>query len=106
MQFALVNGVRSPAQPKTIGSCQFCGSNMVAKCGRKAMWHWAHAPQRNCDPWWENETPWHRKWKSYFPEHWRERVHEDPGTSEKHIADVVTDASRVFEFQNSPMPIE
>ncbi len=70
------------------------------------MWHWAHAPQRNCDPWWENETPWHRKWKSYFPEHWRERLHEDLGTNEKHIADVKTDGGRVLEFQNSPMPID
>ncbi len=78
MQFALINGVRSTAQPKTSGTCQFCGDNMIARCGRKTIWHWAHSPKRNCDPWWENETPWHRKWKSRFPEDWRERVYQDP----------------------------
>jgi hypothetical protein len=77
---------------------------MVAKCGLKKMWHWAHLPSRTCDPWWENETPWHRKWKSFFPEAWREYIHVDPVTNEKHIADVKTAAGRVIEFQNSPMP--
>jgi competence protein CoiA len=104
MQFALVNNARSTAQPKTSGICQFCGGNMVPKCGSKTIWHWAHAPKRSCDPWWENETPWHREWKSYFPETWRELVHEDPTTGEKHIADVKTATGRVIEFQNSPMP--
>lgn len=106
MQFALVNGHRSTAQPKTSGTCQFCGDNMIAKCGPKTIWHWAHSPKRKCDPWWENETPWHREWKSYFPEDWRERVHEDPATNEKHIADIKTDVGRVLEFQNSPMPLD
>jgi len=106
MQFALVNGVRSTAQPKTQGICQFCGDTMIAKCGRKTISHWAHTPKRKCDPWWENETPWHRRWKSCFPEDWRERIHEDPTTKEKHIADVKTDTGRVLEFQNSPMPAD
>jgi hypothetical protein len=106
VQVALVNGVRSTAQPKTTGICQHCGGELVAKCGRKTIWHWAHAPKRNCDPWWETETPWHRVWKSYFPADWRERVHNDPETNEKHIADVKTDTGLVFEFQNSPMPLD
>ena len=77
---------------------------MISKCGTKVIWHWAHSPKRDCDPWWENETPWHREWKSYFPKEWRERVHEDLATGEKHIADVKTDTELVIEFQNSPMP--
>jgi hypothetical protein len=78
---------------------------MIAKCGARTIRHWAHSPKRNCDPWWENETPWHRKWKSYFPEDWRERILPDPPlTNEKHIADVKTGTGRVIEFQNSPMP--
>ena len=104
MQFAFVNRVRSTAQPKTKGICQFCGDKMIPKCGPNKMWHWAHTPKRKCDPWWENETPWHREWKSYFPKEWRERIHEDPVANEKHIADVKTDTGRVLEFQNSPMP--
>ncbi|NQT13908.1 MAG: hypothetical protein HQ582_14235 [Planctomycetes bacterium] len=91
--------------PKTHGICQFCSDKMVSKCGPKTTWHWAHAPKRNCDPWWENETPWHREWKSRFPEEWRECVHHDPETNEKHIADIKTDSGLIIEFQNSPMSL-
>jgi hypothetical protein len=78
---------------------------MDAKCGEQKRWHWAHHRTTNCDPWWENETPWHRRWKSYFPEDWREVLHEAPSV-EKHIADVKTPNGIVFEFQNSPMQTE
>lgn len=105
MQFALVNGVRTKAVPKLGGTCAACGAPMLAKCGAKTIWHWAHRGRRHCDPWWENETPWHRLWKSYFPEGWREGVHVDP-SEERHVADVKTSSGVVLEFQNSPMPPE
>jgi len=76
---------------------------MVAKCGGKVAWHWAHTPKRQCDPWWENETDWHREWKNRFPLAWQEVIHVDPATGEKHIADVKTDFGLTIEFQNSPM---
>jgi len=60
----------------------------------------------HCDNWWENETEWHRKWKSYFPIDWQEIVHFDGESGEKHIADVKTDSGFVLEFQNYPMPLE
>ena len=78
---------------------------MLAKCGPKVIWHWAHAGRRHCDPWWENETAWHRQWKSYFPEAAREVVHFD-STGERHVADVKTSRGMVIEFQNSPMPLD
>ncbi|GEM_PF-4817493 len=64
------------------------------------MWHWAHQGTRSCDPWWENETEWHRAWKGQFPVHWQEIVHTAE-TGEKHIADVKTDRDWVIEFQHS-----
>jgi hypothetical protein len=73
---------------------------MISKCGTKVLWHWAHSRRKHCDPWWENETEWHRSWKACFPEAWREQVHFD-STGEKHIADVKTPAGTVLEFQNS-----
>ena len=78
----------------------------MAKCGPKKLWHWAHHGRRHCDPWWENETDWHRDWKSHFPEECREVVHFDLVTGEKHVADVKTKRGMVIEFQHSAMSAE
>lgn len=102
MEIALVNGTRETAKPKLVGACVSCGNSMIPKCGEKILWHWAHATKKHCDPWWENETDWHRSWKACFPLDWHEQVHFDT-TGEKHIADVRTPAGLVIEFQNSPM---
>lgn len=100
MKFALVNGERQEAQPNLSGNCPNCDHPMIAKCGEVKIWHWAHQGKRLCDPWWENETEWHRKWKDRFPTHWQEYVHR-AANGEKHIADVKTDRGWVIEFQHS-----
>jgi hypothetical protein len=78
---------------------------MIAKCGEIRMWHWAHKSGRKCDPWWENETEWHRNWKGQFPEEWQEVVHH-ASDGERHIADVKTSDGWVIEFQRSPIKAE
>jgi hypothetical protein len=100
MKFALVNEQRQEAQPHLSGKCPTCGHPMVAKCGEVKIWHWAHQGSRPCDPWWENETEWHRAWKGQFPVNWQEVVHQAEN-GEKHIADVKTDHGWVIEFQHS-----
>ena len=100
MKYALVNQQKLEAQPNLIGSCLGCDKPMVAKCGETNIWHWAHKGKRICDNWWENETKWHRNWKSHFPIEWQEVIqHAENG--EKHIADVKTDQELVLEFQHS-----
>lgn len=106
MEFALVNGVRASPQPKLKGACEFCARTTIAKCGPKIMWHWSHAGKKHCDPWWQNETEWHRQWKSYFPGEWREKRRFDDEGNEWHIADVLTPNLVAVEFQNSPMPLD
>jgi hypothetical protein len=103
MKFALVNGQRQEAQPGLSGKCPNpnCDRPMVAKCGEVRIWHWAHQGRRCSDPWWENETPWHRAWKDRFPIDWQEVIHHHAETGEKHIADVKTDRGWVIEFQHS-----
>jgi hypothetical protein len=54
----------------------------------------------SCDPWWENETEWHRNWKNCFPNDWQERIHIAV-SGEKHIADVKTIKDWIIEFQHS-----
>ncbi len=102
MQFALVNGERSEARPGERGTCETCGAEMVAKCGSRVINHWAHASKTDCDPWWENETLWHREWKNLFPEECRE-IHHVSSDGEIHRADIKTPTGIYIEIQHSPM---
>jgi competence protein CoiA len=78
---------------------------MIAKCGNRIVHHWAHARLHNCDPWWENETSWHREWKNMFPADYREISHiADNG--EVHRADIKTAAGIVVEVQHSAITDE
>lgn len=102
MKYALVDSLRHKAFPGGIGNCPTCGAAMIAKCGPRIMHHWAHADRRNCDLWWENETPWHREWKALFPDDCQEISHiADNG--EIHRADIKTPTGIVIEVQHSSM---
>lgn len=105
MKYALVNDQRLEAQPSLSGKCPSCDAPMVAKCGEIKVWHWAHLGKLMCDPWWENETEWHRAWKGQFPVEWQEAVHRAEN-GEKHIADVKTDQGWAIEFQHSHLKPE
>ena len=100
MKLALVDGKRTEATKGAKGFCPFCDSELIAKCGEVKVNHWAHKGNRNCDPWWENETEWHRAWKGQFPIDWQEVIHFDEN-GEKHIADIKTDQGWILEFQHS-----
>ena len=75
---------------------------MSAKCGPRIIHHWAHKGRRNCDPWWENETDWHRTWKNLFPIACREISHTAPD-GEVHRADIRTPTGIYIEVQHSSM---
>lgn len=100
MKYSLVNGERSEAQPGLKGQCPTCGNTTTAKCGEVKIWHWSRKGKRMCDPWWENETEWHRNLKNCFPDDWQEVRHLS-SSGELHIADVKTDQDFVLEFQHS-----
>lgn len=101
MRFALINNIRTEANPQLQGLCSCCSSPVIAKCGKQKIWHWAHKSKTNCDIWWEPETEWHRNWKNNYPADWQEISLHDEKTSEKHIADVRTVHNLVIEFQHS-----
>ncbi|MCF2870778.1 hypothetical protein L0664_06840 [Octadecabacter sp. G9-8] len=100
MRFAIQDETKIEATPKAVGKCPGCGADLVARCGTRKVWHWAHKGRRHCDHWWENETEWHRKWKDHFPTDWQEIGSRD-ADGELHIADVRTPAGLVVEFQHS-----
>lgn len=107
MKFALYNGNKIEAVKDAKGYCPICNSELIAKCGNLKINHWAHKGVRNCDPWWENETEWHRAWKGNFSNDWQEVILTDENTGEKHIADIRTSYGLVVEFQHSHIdPIE
>lgn len=101
MRYALVNGMRVEAQPGQKAVCPGCKADVVARCGRIVVWHWAHTAQLHCDQWWEPETEWHRAWKDRFPNEWQEVPTTDSCTGELHIADVRTEGGLVIELQRS-----
>ncbi len=105
MKYALVNNKRQEAQPGLTGNCELHGCPVIAKCGKVKIWHWAHIGQRQCDPWKESETEWHRAWKNCFPVGWQE-VTLLAANGDKHRADVKTDQDYVIEFQYSPIKLE
>jgi len=105
MQFSLVENERKMPFPMGKGTCEVCGAETISKCGPKVMWHWAHKTKQSCDPWWENETEWHRKWKEEFPESYREVAYTCPNTGEIHRADIATEHGLFLEIQNSPMSL-
>lgn len=100
MRFALVEGKKAEATKGAKGLCPSCGSEVIARCGEVRVDHWSHKGTRTCDPWWENETDWHRSWKGQFPVDWQEVTHFSE-KGEKHIADVKTDNGWVLELQHS-----
>lgn len=106
MQYSSVNGQKTLPYPKAKGMCEVCGAETLAKCGEKVMWHWAHKSKMECDPWWENETEWHRSWKEKFPESFREIIHKCEISGEMHRADIKSVNGIILEIQNSPISLE
>jgi len=105
MQYALINGIKSEPIKGTKGVCIGCGKAVIAKCGIIKLHHWSHITAEKCDSWWENETEWHREWKSHFHVDTREVTFYDPVLKEYHRADVNNKKGVTIEFQNSPLTI-
>lgn len=101
MQFAMIDNSRIEAQPLLKGLCSCCSKPVIAKCGTRKIWHWAHRSKTECDNWWEPETEWHRTWKNNYHADWQEISLTDERTREKHIADVRAVHNLVIEFQHS-----
>ena len=105
MKYALVDGIKKEATPKAQGKCLCCGAEVIAKCGEKRAWHWAHKNNEECNySKKEPKTQWHLDWQNYFPKEWQEvRCPED---NPIHIADIKTPEGLVVEFQHSYISVK
>lgn len=99
MLFAIVEGEKVEATPKTKGICPSCDQEVFSKCGEINMWHWSHHKDESCDSWFEPETEWHKNWKLIFGKDNCEISIKKDGI--KHIADIYTKQEIVIELQNS-----
>lgn len=99
-------GGRVKASPKARATCPTCNSQMIAKCGRTVVWHWAHEATDECDPWSEGETLWHAAWKSRFADSEVTIRRPVGGVETSHRADAVTPRGTVIEFQHSTISAE
>jgi len=100
VRYAYVGSERVEPTKGQRAICACCGGEVVAKCGQFKTHHWAHKTLETCDPWWENESDWHRDWKSYFPPERQEFVFRAQVTGERHIADVYSEKGVVLKFQS------
>ena len=98
MRWAQAGADRIEPAPGTVAKCPSCGGEVIAKCGEIVTWHWAHKA-KDCDPWSEPESEWHKNWKAKFPPRWQEC------TIGPHRADVITPIG-VIEFQHSFLSTE
>lgn len=95
MRLATLDGKRRIyPQPRTRARCLTCDGDVVAKCGRIVVWHWAHVV-KECDEWAEPDSQWHTGWQDLFPNDMREVV------IGPHRADIVTSSGWVVELQHS-----
>jgi len=106
MKFALVNEERKEATPGGKGICPCCFDEVRAYCGPIKVHHWKHVSLKECDPWYEGETEWHRNWKNNFDSTCQEILKIDHLTGERHIADIyLPHKDLVIEFQHSPIQV-
>lgn len=103
----ILTGARLAAQKGLQAICPMCAGPLLAKCGKIMIHHWAHKASPCTDTWKENESVWHREWKSNFPIEWREKVIIDQNTGERHRADIfVPNKDLCIEFQHSHISVE
>ena len=107
MRYALENGIKKEATKGAKGMCLCCGAEVIAKCGKIRIAHWAHKNNEEC-PYSKKEpkTQWHLDWQNNFPKEWQEVRCTDEQTGEVHIADIKTPNGLVVEFQHSAINSE
>ena len=94
--------------------CPHCKGLLIRKWGSVTAHHFAHRPQADCDPWYNNHPgkgSWHKSMQEQFPKECQEvKIIADNDNSLWHIADVFVERKNrnnvVIEFQHSTISWE
>lgn len=95
----LFDKFRNKATPKQVSECSICNTPLIAKCGNRKIWHWAHKNLLECDHWWESVSEWHLGWQNLVEAKYREVVMGE------HRADIGL-PGRIIELQKSSISEE
>lgn len=98
---------RPPHATGDRGTCDFCRSEVIAKCGTYTVHHWAHKDTGLCDSWESSESDWHRGWKAEIEtvtQRFTEVTLERGGV--RHRADIQLCDKRVVELQHTTLSPE
>ena len=83
-----------------VGFCPACSKQLIPRCGRINIHHWAHQRHTDCDSWSEPDTRWHLEWKLLVrPESSEVQI----GT---HRADIVGNNGVVIELQHGSISVD
>lgn len=88
------------------GVCPCCGDQVVARCGRINVWHWAHRRGPDCDKWSEPISDWHRDWQRYLLSLGAKLESTVQVAGIRHRADAVMPSGLVVELQHSAISID
>jgi hypothetical protein len=72
MIWGIKDNERIKAEPNKKAFCDVCSGELIPKCGKIKVWHWAHKSTEDCDLWSEPESEWHINWKNKFPKECQE----------------------------------
>jgi len=93
------DGERIEATPGGAGFCPSCDEQLIPRCGRIYVHHWAHKGEADCDPWSEHDTLWHLDWKSIV------RPDACEVAFGNHRADIVGNRRVVIELQYTTVSV-
>jgi competence CoiA-like predicted nuclease len=105
MLIALHHLERIRASPRTIAICPECKEEVVPKCGKIKVWHWAHHANSNCK-YGEGMGLWHLRWQDFALQNGADvevPIMDARGNIRR--ADIVYD-NRVIELQHSGISVD
>jgi competence CoiA-like predicted nuclease len=80
--------------------CPMCNQQLIPKCGKIKIHHFAHKGNHDCDPWYEPMSEWHLTWQQ-LARPFVEIIIEREGI--KHRADIGFPSGLIIEIQNSKL---
>ena len=86
--------------------CPGCDGDVVARCGRIVIDHWAHLSGVECDSWSESMSLWHLNWQVYLIGQGADVEAKIEKDGKMHKADARMKSGLIVELQHSHLSVE